>query len=218
MYSFVLMAAMTTTPEVPDFGRHRGSGCCGEMSCGGGGSSCGHQGRKHRGGGGGCCGQAASCGCCGQMASCGGCGSGCGSQCGGGCGSPCGSGGCGACGGGYGDGMAAPAGTLPPTSGPRTMPTPNAPAPKPMGALSPTSATLVVTGAADAQVTIGGLVSASTSDVRVMLSPTLEPGQTYFYDLTAEVNGVRLTQAVKVQAGVMTEVTLDFAAKTVVMK
>jgi uncharacterized protein (TIGR03000 family) len=110
--------------------------------------------------------------------------------------------------------MAVPAGGPPPTGGtppPRTMP-------KPMGALSPTSATLVVTGAADAKVTIGGLVSASTADQRVMVSPTLEAGQTYYYDLTAEAQGVKLTQAVSVRAGVLTEVNLDFAGKTVVMK
>jgi hypothetical protein len=50
------------------------------------------------------------------------------------------------------------------------------------------------------------------------VSPTLEPGQTYYYDLTAEVNGVSLTQAVSVRAGVVTEVNLDFATKAVVMK
>ena len=32
MYSVVLMAALTTTPAVPDFGRHRG-GCWGGYSC-----------------------------------------------------------------------------------------------------------------------------------------------------------------------------------------
>ena len=79
------------------------------------------------------------------------------------------------------------------------MPPP--PPPKPTGALSPTSATVVVLGASNAQVTIGGLVSASTADMRVMVSPTLEAGQTYYYDLTAESQGVKLTQAVSVRAG-----------------
>jgi uncharacterized protein (TIGR03000 family) len=87
-----------------------------------------------------------------------------------------------------------------------------------MGALSPNSATLVVTGAADAKVTIGGLESASTADMRVMVSPNLDAGQTYHYELTAEVRGVKLTQAVAVRAGQLTEVNLDFAGGTVVMK
>ena len=201
MYSVVIMAAMVTTPDVPEFGKRGGHGCCGQMDCGGCGSSCGHHGKKHRGHG---CGGHASCGCCGQQASCGGCGS----ECGGGCGS-----GCGACG-GYGGGVAMPAGggtPAPPPPAGREMP-------KPMGALSPTSATLVVTGAAGAKVTIGGLESSSTADTRLMVSPALDAGQSYVYDLTAEVNGVRLTQAVTVQAGVLTEVALDFAGRTVAMK
>jgi hypothetical protein len=189
MYSVVLMAAMMTTPEVPEFGHKKSSGCCGEMSCGGCGSSCGSHGKHHQ----------SSCGCCGQT-SCGSCGSSCGS-----CGQSCG--GCATACGCAGAPAAAPA-------APPAVPPP----PKPMGALSPTSATVVVLGAADAKVTIGGLQSGSNSDMRVLVSPTLEAGQTYYYDLTAEAQGVKLTQAVEVRAGVVTEVKLDFAGRTVAMK
>jgi hypothetical protein len=196
MYSVVLMAAMVTTPEMPEFGR-KSSGCCGQTECGSCGSSCGHS-KKHRGSSCGCCGQMA-CGCCGQTA-CGCCGQ---TACGG-CGSSCGS--CAPACGCYGA-PAAPA-----------APAPTAPPPKPMGALSPTSGTVVVLGAADAKVTIGGLLSGSTAEMRVMVTPTLEAGQVYYYDLTAEVQGVKLTQAVTVRAGVLTEVNLDFAGRTVAMK
>jgi uncharacterized protein (TIGR03000 family) len=79
-----------------------------------------------------------------------------------------------------------------------------------------------VTGAQDAKVIIGGLVSASTSDVRTLVSPELEAGQVYHYDVTAEVvrdgQTVRVTQPVSVRAGETSELKLDFAAGSVVMK
>jgi uncharacterized protein (TIGR03000 family) len=69
MYTVVLMAALTTSPAVPDFGhRRRCSGCCGGYSgcCGGGYGGCcgggcygGGYGGCHGGGYGGCCGGAA---------------------------------------------------------------------------------------------------------------------------------------------------------------
>jgi uncharacterized protein (TIGR03000 family) len=195
MYSVVLMAAMMTAPETPQLG-HRNSGCCG---------------------------QAASCGCCGQVASCGCCGESHGRKsrhhAGGGC---CGQTSCGCCGQmsccapapscGCCGGMAAPAAPSMPTpaSGPaKTMANPNA-------------ATIVVSGAKDAKVIIGGLVSASNSDTRVLVSPSLDAGQVYHYDVTAEVvrdgQTVRTTQTVDVRAGETSELKLDFTAGAVAMK
>src|SRR5438045_8221218 len=78
MYSVVLMAAMVTTPDVPDGRRHgRGHGCCGQSSCGGGcGTECGGGCGSSCGGCGGSdgCGMTAGCGGCGAMSGCGGCG------------------------------------------------------------------------------------------------------------------------------------------------
>jgi uncharacterized protein (TIGR03000 family) len=214
MYSVVLMAAMTTTPVTPDGLLHRGGGgCCGQQaSCGCGG---GHGGRHHKHRGHGCCGGGNECGCTGG---CGGCNSGCGC-CGGGMAMGCGC---------YGGGMMmAPMGPAP--QGGTPMPTPRegaAPAGgavRPMGMANPNAATLVVTGAQDATVTIGGLVSAAArGDTRVMVSPALEAGQVYEYDLTAEVvrdgQTVKLTRAVTVRPGETTQVNLDFAAGQVAMK
>ncbi|HEX4590468.1 MAG TPA: TIGR03000 domain-containing protein [Gemmataceae bacterium] len=204
MYSVVLMAAMTTTPVTPDFRKHGGGGCCGEVaSCG---CAGGHGGKKHRhhGGGGGCCGQMA--GCCGQS-SCGCCGS-----------APVQA--CGCCGGG---GMMAP-GMMGPGGGSHpAMPAP-APAPgtAPKTMANPNAATIVVNGAKDATITVGGLVSNGSGDTRVLLSPDLDAGETFHYDVTAEVvrdgQTVRLTRAVNVRAGETTELNLDFAAGAVVMK
>ena len=95
-------------------------------------------------------------------------------------------------------------------------------APKPMTMADPNAATIVVTGAKDATITIGGLVSANTGDVRTLVSPALDAGQVYHYDLTAEVvrdgQTVKLTQAVNVRPGETTNVALDFATAAVVMK
>ncbi|HEX4589128.1 MAG TPA: TIGR03000 domain-containing protein [Gemmataceae bacterium] len=223
MYSVVLMAAMTTTPVTPDFRKHGGGGCCGQAaagccgevaSCGCGGGHGGRmKGHKHHGGGGGCCG---------EVASCGGCGSGCGSACGG-C-APVASCGCGGgYGGGYGGGMmAAPApATAPGGAHPMPAPAPGA-APVPKTMANPNTATIVVNGAKDANVLIGGLVSAGNEDTRTMVSPDLDAGQVYHYDLTAEVirdgQTVRLTRAITVKPGETTEVQLDFAGGSVVMK
>ncbi len=195
MYSVVLMASMMTTPVTPDGLFHKHAGCCGETSCCAPAPSCG------------CCGEShgrkhrrssgSSCGCCGVSSCC----------------APAPS--CGCC----GDGMA-PMGA--PGAAPGTpMPAPG-PAPKPAAMANPNAATIVVTGAKDASVLIGGLVSAGTGDTRTMVSPTLEAGQVYHYDLTAEVvrdgQTVKLTQAVTVRPGETTNVALDFAAGAVVMK
>jgi uncharacterized protein (TIGR03000 family) len=93
-----------------------------------------------------------------------------------------------------------------------------------MVALAPAAApaTLVVSGAADATVTVGGYVATSQGETRVLVTPALEAGQSYHYDLKAEVvrdgQRVTLTQAITVRPGEKTEVSLDFAAGAVVLK
>ena len=117
--------------------------------------------------------------------------------------------------------MMAPQGGMTPAPAPGAHPMP-APAPGPKTMANPNAATIVVNGAQDANIQIGGLVSAGNGDTRTMVSPELEAGQVYHYDLTAEVvrdgQTVRLTRAITVKPGETTEVQLDFAGGSVVMK
>lgn len=76
-------------------------------------------------------------------------------------------------------------------------------------------ATLVVSLPPDARLQIDGTPTQSTSDLRTFVSPPLDPGQTYHYDLTAELRDntgqVRKThKQVTVRAGEETRVALDF--------
>jgi uncharacterized protein (TIGR03000 family) len=101
-----------------------------------------------------------------------------------------------------------------------------APAPKPGAApatmANPNAATVVLKGAEGANVQIEGLVVDGSGDTRTLVSPALESGQVYHYDVTAEIvrdgKTVRLTRAVNVRAGETSEVNFDFAAAQVVMK
>jgi uncharacterized protein (TIGR03000 family) len=83
-------------------------------------------------------------------------------------------------------------------------------------------ATLVVTGAGDATVTVGGYVATSQGDTRVLATPALAPGEAYHYELTAAVvrdgKTLTLTRAVTVRPGETTTVELHFAAGAVVLK
>jgi uncharacterized protein (TIGR03000 family) len=160
-------------------------------------SGCASHGHRHARASGGSCGHARG-GCGHATAGCGGCGHaavGCG-----GCGPAMA--GCGGC--GYA--MMAPA-----TTGV-------------MVAVAPAAApaTLRITGAGDATVTVNGYVTTSRGDSRVLVTPDLPAGEVYHYDLTAEMvrdgQRVTLTQAVTVRAGATAEVRLDFAANAVVMK
>lgn len=207
MYSVVLMAAMATTPETPDFlFRRRGHDCCG---CQGGGSGCcgnpcGSCGRSSCG----CCGMQQSCGCCGVQQACGGCGMqmGCGcmgmQQACGGCGMQMGCG----CMGGM---MVVPQSPTPPSGEKKSM-------------LNSPNATIVVTGAKDATISIDGYVTTSTGDTRVLVSPALEAGQVYHYNVKAETvrdgQTVTLNRVVTVRAGETSTVNLDFAGNAVVLK
>src|SRR5262249_53785060 len=75
-------------------------------------------------------------------------------------------------------------------------------------------ATITVHLPADANLTIDGQPTNSTSDTRTFVSPPLKPGKTYTYTLRAETNRDGRPREVKktvdVQAGRPTDVTLDF--------
>jgi uncharacterized protein (TIGR03000 family) len=81
-------------------------------------------------------------------------------------------------------------------------------------AVGPAPATLVVRLPADARLTIDGYAPRSTSGTRWFVTPPLEPGRAFHYELRAEVErgGKRLTQTreVAVRAGQQSEVTIQF--------
>jgi uncharacterized protein (TIGR03000 family) len=195
MYTVVLMAALGTSVDMPDFGRRRGchgcSGCCGGYAgcCGGGyGGCCG---------GGGCYGG----GCCG--------------------GTPYAAPYSGGSypGGYYGPAREqVPAGSMPPKG---TAP----PKPKPSGdieeentvpgqAWGPAPATIVVTLPADARLSFDGTPTQATSTRRVFNSPPLQPGQDYHYILTAQIvrdgRPLSVNQRVDVRSGQTANVSLRF--------
>jgi uncharacterized protein (TIGR03000 family) len=160
----------------------------------------------------GCCGGCHGChGCRGRHGCCGG-GYGCYGCCGGyyGC-----CGGCYGCYGGcYGYGccggmMAAPAAPAAPT----------APAkPKEKEASNAAPATILVSLPADAQLTIDGAATNSTSANRVFTTPALNNGSEYYYTLKAQVTRggkvLSTTRRVAVRAGEASRVTLDVPAAT----
>src|SRR5262249_18993952 len=82
------------------------------------------------------------------------------------------------------------------------------------GSLTPAPATIVVSLPAEARLTVSGESTRSTSDLRTFVSPVLQPGKTYRYDLEAEItqNGrtQKTSQQVIVRAGQETRVTLTF--------
>jgi uncharacterized protein (TIGR03000 family) len=83
-------------------------------------------------------------------------------------------------------------------------------------------ASLVVRLPADARLTIDGEATRSASGTRWFVSPPLEPGKTYHYDLQAEVmrGGKRLTETrrVAVRAGQVSAVTIAFPGQVVAGK
>lgn len=198
MYSMVLMAALTTGVAAPDC--HRCGGCGG---CYGGGYGCW-----------GCYG-----GCYGCFGGCGGCwgGWGCGGCYGGGygCWGGYSSWGCMGCVGGYG-GMSYPGAVMPggagvmgggvaPGAGAEQLdkPKPNKNGDK--ETMAPTRAKLVVELPADAKLFIDDLPMKTTSGVRAFNTPTLEPGQAYYYMVRIEYvqdgKTVSETRRVIVRAG-----------------
>ncbi len=216
MYSVVLMAALTTGMDAPDFGRrgcHGCHGCSGCYSCGG----CW--------GGRGCCGGCYGCGggCWGGGSSCGG-GYGCGGGCWGG-GSSCGGGyGCG-CGGyaSWGGGRVAGTGGAYYAYSPYGTPVTYTAQAQGTAAAAPASsgvmpATFVVNLPADAKLTVDGTPMRTTSARRVFATPPLQAGKTYSYTLRAEITRggetFSATREMAVRPGQRTEVTLDIPTLT----
>jgi uncharacterized protein (TIGR03000 family) len=201
MYSVVLVMALAGSAETPDCHRCHGGGYGG---CYGGGCYGGGYGGCYGGGYGGCYGGGYG-GCYGGGY--GGCyGGGYGGCYGGGYGG-CGGGGYGGCGGiYYGGGMpyyggktGEPLKTMPKETGKESISAP---------------ANIVVNLPAGAKLTIDGYTSTQTTSTRYLVTPTLQPGQSYTYTLVAEVsqNGqpVQQSQVVTVRAGQTTPVSFDF--------
>jgi len=92
------------------------------------------------------------------------------------------------------------------------------PAAKPEVSL-PTPATIVVSLPADAKLLVDDYATTSTSDTRVFVSPNLNPGTEYHYQLTAEVlrDGQKVTTSkqVTVRAGEETRVRVEFPVASV---
>lgn len=190
MYSMVLMAALTTGVATPDC-HHRCGGCCG---CYGGWGGC------YGGGcyGGGCYGGGCYGGCYGGFGGCygGGCyGGGCyGGGCYGGgygCWGGYSSWGCAGCVGGYGGisypGMIGPGvgGAVVPNAGGEQLP-PAKPNKDGKETRVPNRAKLIVELPTDAKLFIDDMPMKTTSGVRTFNTPTLEPGQAYYYMVRIE--------------------------------
>jgi uncharacterized protein (TIGR03000 family) len=223
MYSVVLMAALTTGVDLPDFGRRGGchgcrGGCYGGCWGGGYGYGCmGCYGGSGMGYGG-----------------CMGCYGGSGMGYGGcmGCygGSGMGYGGCMGCYGGcyggygYGGGMGIAGGVI--TGGTTVQPAgERAPAPKQQKREESSlaaPATIVVDLPADAKLLIDNEATTSTGMSRVFQSPTLNPGKEYQYTLTAEVvragKPVKAEKIITVKAGQTTPVSLTLPAPGVAQR
>lgn len=191
MYSVVLMAALTTSVDLPD-GRRGGCG-----GCHGGGRS-GHR------GGGGCCGCSGGC-----------YGGGCMGMGYGGC-MGMGHGGCmgmGYSGGCYGGGMMMHGGMMMQgganTGGEKIQ---KKPTEKKDESLAPAPATIFVQLPADAKLFIDNEATTSTGGSRFFQSPVLNADKEYHYTLKAEVvrdgKPVKAEQVVTVKAGETTPVTL----------
>jgi uncharacterized protein (TIGR03000 family) len=230
MYSVVLLMAISGGADAPALGGH---GCSGYSSCNGGGHGCSgysscHGGGHRRGhgharchGGGGCNGGGACYG-----GGCHGGGYGCS---GGGChggghrlfagrGHRChGGGGCygGGCHGGYGCSGGGCHGEYAPGTGdkPKDMPKPgDKPKEKEDEVSMAAPATIIVSLPVEAKLSIDDAATTSTGAVRTFVSPALENGRDFHYDLKAEVNGKSLTKRITVRAGEETRVQIDMTS------
>ena len=79
-------------------------------------------------------------------------------------------------------------------------------------------ATLVVDLPANARLTIDGQPTQLTSATRTFITPPLQPGQEYYYDLKAELNRdgkpLAATKRVTIRPGQESRVRLDFSGQT----
>jgi uncharacterized protein (TIGR03000 family) len=173
MYSVVLMAALTTGGATPDFGHRHCCGWSGGHGCYGcyGGYGYGCYGGCYGGGyygGYGCWGTGCYGGCIGLYGCYGGY----------------------SCYGGYGCSGYSPLYVAPQQQRPRVPAGEQAPPPrkeKDKNGDTNTRARLVVRLPADAQLFIDDNLMKSSSTQRTFVTPLLRPGQTYFYDLKAEL-------------------------------
>jgi uncharacterized protein (TIGR03000 family) len=80
------------------------------------------------------------------------------------------------------------------------------------------AARMIITLPADATLTVDGRATRSTSDVRTFVTPPLERGKTFHYDLRAEITRdgkpVTTNKRIEVRAGEDTRVTLNFPEGT----
>jgi uncharacterized protein (TIGR03000 family) len=83
-------------------------------------------------------------------------------------------------------------------------------------------ATIHVTLPADAKLTVDDNPTTSISTVRVLVSPTLEPGKEFHYTLKGEIlrdgKPVVATQKITVRAGEETRVNFEFPVASVAAK
>jgi uncharacterized protein (TIGR03000 family) len=102
---------------------------------------------------------------------------------------------------------------------PAAMPVVPAPATK-KAAFGPAPAVIVVSLPAEAKLTIDGAATKATETTRTFVTPALETGATYYYELTAEVvrdgKPVVATEKVAVKAGETTTVALQIPTATAV--
>ena len=89
-------------------------------------------------------------------------------------------------------------------------------------AVSDTTATIIASVPADAQLKIDGVSTTSSSTRRVFVSPVLEKGKSYFYTFEAQynVNGkpITVSKKVDIEAGKVARVDLNQAARAVASK
>ena len=233
MYSAVLMLALTAGSETADFGRKGSSGCSGVVagSCGGGVAHARHHGCT------GTCGGVVvapvrSHGCSGAVV--GGCSGSAGHGCHGGglfarlrerrehgCHGSCGGVVVGSCGGvvvgGCGGGIITPGAPVEKKTMPVGEPVPAPVEKKKVQAVAP--ATILVSVPAGARLIVDGTVTSSTSEQRTLITPALEIGTTYDYNMQVEVvrDGVTSAQSqqVNVRGGETTAVQFNFSTQGV---
>lgn len=179
MYSIVLMAALTAGAETPTW-CHGCRGCCGGWGCHGCYSYC-HG--CHGCYGCGCYG-CYGCGCYAYGHGCYGCYGGCYGCYGGCCGCYSGWGCCGGC---YGYGYGAPVMVAPGAPAGAVEPVPAPKKDMKIEKKDGEAAKLIIEVPADAKLFIDDQPMKTTSARRVFSTPTLQPGQTYYYIVRAEV-------------------------------
>lgn len=102
---------------------------------------------------------------------------------------------------------------------PKKLPEPikKPPEEKEQGSL-PAPATIVVSLPAEATLFLDDTATTSTSSNRIFVSPALERGKDYVYNLRVQVNDVTVTKNVTVRAGEETRVAIELPVGSVAAK